>query len=147
MGKAHAKYAFCGAESCAFPTHLPGLGSRRTGLAAGVRVSEAAAGATPADAAADAANVATSAGAPGEAPPGGVGGVALRPILGIGDRSIIGYEVLHRPSLLDWDPLTLLERVLPLAPAVAPGVIMIPVSRVLEPELAKRLVAQATEAG
>ncbi len=74
-------------------------------------------------------------------------GIALRPVLYIGDHRAVAYEVLSRPVDVELDPEDLFERVLSLAPAMRPAVSVVPVGHNFSPEHAGRLGVLAREAG
>ncbi len=72
-------------------------------------------------------------------------GIALQPILEIGDRSAVGYEVLRRPSNTGLPPAQEFELALELVPIVNPAVLVLAaherVFSALEDELAAKVAA------
>jgi diguanylate cyclase (GGDEF)-like protein len=77
----------------------------------------------------------------------GLDGIALQPLLEIGDRSAVGYEVLRRPSVGPPDPAADFERALALVPIVTPAVLVVPADEQLFRELGGELAAKASAAG
>jgi len=74
-------------------------------------------------------------------------GVALQPILEIGDRSAVGYEVLRRPSSGWSRPVSEFERVLELVPIVNPAVLILGADESLFAELEGDLPVRTAAAG
>lgn len=74
-------------------------------------------------------------------------GVALQPILEIGDRSAVGYEVLRRPSHGQPQPVTEFERALELVPVVNPAVMILAADEALFAELEAELPVKTAAAG
>jgi diguanylate cyclase (GGDEF)-like protein len=73
--------------------------------------------------------------------------IALQPVLEIGDRSAVGYEVLRRPSLGLSKPIAEFERILAAVPVVNPAVLIVPADEKLLSELGDQLVTMASAAG
>jgi diguanylate cyclase (GGDEF)-like protein len=74
-------------------------------------------------------------------------GIALQPMLEIGDRSAVGYEVLRRPVDGDPNPVGDFERALALVPVVNPAVLVLPAIEQLFTELGDDLLAMTAAAG
>lgn len=74
-------------------------------------------------------------------------GIALQPVLEIGDRSAVGYEVLRRPSAGRSEPVVEFERALAVVPIVNPAVLVVPADEQLFRQLGNELGAMASAAG
>ncbi len=75
-----------------------------------------------------------------------VAGVALQPLLGIGDRSTVGYEAVFR-ALGGARPTASFVRALELVPVVNPAVLVVPATEVLFAEIGEQLAALTAAAG
>ncbi|MGO8876077.1 MAG: diguanylate cyclase [Acidimicrobiales bacterium] len=74
-------------------------------------------------------------------------GVALQPLLEIGDRSAVGYEVLRRPPKSRRDPVADFARTLEMVPLVNPAVLLVPADEQLFSEVGDTLLAMTAAAG
>jgi EAL domain-containing protein (putative c-di-GMP-specific phosphodiesterase class I) len=74
-------------------------------------------------------------------------GIALQPVLEIGDRSAVGYEVLRRPSVGSSGPIAEFERILAVVPIVNPAILVVPADEELFNQLGDDLLATAAAAG
>ncbi|MGA2210287.1 MAG: diguanylate cyclase [Acidimicrobiales bacterium] len=83
----------------------------------------------------------------GETPDRSQRGIALQPLLEIGDRSAVGYEVLRRPRAGDSSPVADFEQALELVPVVNPAVLVLPAIEQLFTELGNDLLAMTAAAG
>jgi diguanylate cyclase (GGDEF)-like protein len=88
---------------------------------------------------------------PGPGRNGGAGaatdGIALQPLLEIGDRSAVGYEALRRSSSGRRDPVADFARALELVPVVNPAVLVVPADEELLSEVGDELPAMTAAAG
>ncbi|HXY43721.1 MAG TPA: diguanylate cyclase [Acidimicrobiales bacterium] len=74
-------------------------------------------------------------------------GIALQPLLEIGDRSAVGYEVLRRPRHRAPQPVDDFARALELVPVVNPAVLVVPADEPLFLGLGEDLPAMTAAAG
>jgi len=74
-------------------------------------------------------------------------GIALQPLLEIGDRSAVGYEVLRRPLHGPSQPVEDFARALELVPIVNPAVLVVPADERLFLDVGEDLPAMTAAAG
>ncbi len=77
---------------------------------------------------------------------GALAGVALQPLLGIGDRSTVGYETVFR-SIGAARPAASFARALELVPVVNPAVLVVPATEALFSEIGDQLAELTAAAG